>query len=145
MPPCFTPLDTQKDVEKVLPHLICILWREYHTLCESDIFNKYCTIKTRIRQKIDLEYHISVRTIIVVIDVWEKLYYYHIDIIFQIRHNDNELSVPVQLSSIVHEVGLLPGLQPLTFIVSQRSKFKNSVQHHSLSACEGHCAPPPTQ
>ena len=24
MPPCFTPLDKQKDVEKVFPHLICI-------------------------------------------------------------------------------------------------------------------------
>ena len=32
MPPCFTPLDTQKDVEKVFLHLICILWREYHTI-----------------------------------------------------------------------------------------------------------------
>ena len=32
MPPCFTPLDTQKDVEKVFPHLICILWREYYTI-----------------------------------------------------------------------------------------------------------------
>ena len=32
MPPCFMPLDTQKDVEKVFPHLICIPWREYHTI-----------------------------------------------------------------------------------------------------------------
>ena len=32
MPPCSTPLDTQKDVEKVCPYLICILWREYHTI-----------------------------------------------------------------------------------------------------------------
>ena len=32
MPPCFTPLDTQRDVEKVFPHLICILRREYHTI-----------------------------------------------------------------------------------------------------------------
>ena len=32
MSPCFTSLDTQKDVEKVFPHLICILWREYHTI-----------------------------------------------------------------------------------------------------------------
>ena len=32
MPLCFTPLDTQKDLEKVFPHLICILWREYHTI-----------------------------------------------------------------------------------------------------------------
>ena len=40
----------------------------------------------------------------VVIDLWKKLYYYHIDIIFQIRHN--EFSVPVQLSFIVHEVGV---------------------------------------
>ena len=32
MPPCFTPLDTQKDVEEVIHHLICILWREYHTM-----------------------------------------------------------------------------------------------------------------
>ena len=32
MPPCFTPLDTQKDLEKVFPHLICIFWREYHTI-----------------------------------------------------------------------------------------------------------------
>ena len=31
MPPCFTPLDTQKDAEKVFPHRICILWREYNT------------------------------------------------------------------------------------------------------------------
>ena len=32
MPPYFTPLNTQKDVEKVFPHLICILWREYRTI-----------------------------------------------------------------------------------------------------------------
>ena len=32
MPPCFTPLDTQKDVEKVFPDHICILWRKYHTI-----------------------------------------------------------------------------------------------------------------
>ena len=31
MPPCFTPFDTQKDVEKAFPYLICIVWSEYHT------------------------------------------------------------------------------------------------------------------
>ena len=32
MPPCFTPLDKQKDVKKVFSHLICILWGKYHTI-----------------------------------------------------------------------------------------------------------------
>ena len=31
MPPCFTPLDTHKDVEKMFPYLTCMLWRKYHT------------------------------------------------------------------------------------------------------------------
>ena len=34
-----TPFDTQKDVEKVFPHLICILWSEYHTINSLTINN----------------------------------------------------------------------------------------------------------
>ena len=32
MPPCFTPLDTQKDVEKGVSPSYMHLWREYHTI-----------------------------------------------------------------------------------------------------------------
>ena len=40
MPPRFTPLDTQQDVEKVFPHLICSLWNEYNTI------NNYLTLNS---------------------------------------------------------------------------------------------------
>ena len=43
----------------------CMLDTVHTLLCESDIFNKYCTIKIRIWPKINLEYHISVRTVVV--------------------------------------------------------------------------------
>ena len=39
MPPYFTPFDKQKGVKKMLPHLICILWREYHTINNLTINN----------------------------------------------------------------------------------------------------------
>ena len=35
----------------------CMLETVHTLLCESIIFNKYCTIKTRIWSKINLEYH----------------------------------------------------------------------------------------
>ena len=35
----FHTIDTQKDVEKVFPHLICILWSEYHTINSLTINN----------------------------------------------------------------------------------------------------------
>ena len=41
-------------------------------LCESDICNKHCTIKTWIVPRIDLEYQICVRTIIVVLYLCKK-------------------------------------------------------------------------